>query len=70
VPLRVWGDRAGAATQRTLGTVEDSRDNKPRGQRPVRSHPPRTRNRWTALSHGKGHTPGLDSGAPRPCADG
>jgi hypothetical protein len=45
------GPRPGGA----WGTAKDSRRQQLRGPRPCRGGAPRTRNRWSALSHGIGH---------------
>src|SRR5215216_264930 len=47
---------AGTGTDGAWGTATDSRDNDPRGQQPVGSHSPGTRNPWSALSYGSGHS--------------
>ena len=73
--LQQWRSTSlwGAAEPRTGGTWGQRRtagDNESRGQRPVLSRSPGTRNRWTAFHTARAALLGSDSGASRPCADG
>jgi hypothetical protein len=52
----VCGPRWGRNSVEPGGQQRTAGDNKRRGQRPLRSHSPRQRNPWSALSHGNGHS--------------